>query len=355
MPRKNYKMKCGHAWVPKGNCRKCGYEPKRRVKRVPCILHGVFVKACARCVALNAAPHQPLEIKRYGADMENVQKVEAAADEVPHNHLVWPNEPPQPFCMGCDAEAAKKASGAPPSVPEVKNEKILLVLGSRLGSGANKYAYELKEDPTKVALVSSFKVLDEEIKDLKVLSEAGIPVPKVYELYAEFTANKNVGRHESVALVERFACGSRGDIKSRLCDVLNDKTLECAKEIREKLLASRLYVGDIQFLFREDGTMVVADPEKVVKAQTKSEMREMRASLDLVIKKIERGVEYVKDRKEGIAPPPEDVDSYAFWSAADKWHENSVEPKAARKAAQEGVFTQTRELVFEEYDADLVA
>lgn len=238
-----------------------------------------------------------------------------------------------------------------------KTEAIKLVFGSRLGSGANKYAFALKDDETKVALVSSFKVLKEEIADLKVLEGAGIPVPKVYELYDHFQADTFVGRHESAVLMERFVCGSRGDVESKLLTVLNANSLASIKEIREKLLAAQLYVDDLQFLFRADGSMVVADPDKVVKIEFQGQLRTMRIGLDMAIKKIAQGIEYAQDFKEGMAPAPSDVDSFAFWAAAEKWSKESAEPKALKAAAKDGIYTQTRELIFDEVfdDVDLAA
>lgn len=276
---------------------------------------------------------------------ENVQNRKVA-----HNHLVWLNEPPQPFCLGCE-EAAKKNAIPPTETP--KPEIAKLVLGSRLGSGANKYAFALKDDPTKVALVSSFKVLKDEIEDLKVLANAGVPVPKIYELHDKFEANTFVGRHESAVLMERFVCGSRGDVESKLLVVLNSKSLDSVREIREKLLAAQLYIDDLQFLFREDGSMVVADPDKVAKIEFKGQQNTMRMGLALAIKKIELGVEYAQDFREGLAPAPTDVDSYSFWDAAERWAKDSAEPKALRAAAKDGIFTQTRELVYDEVFDDL--
>lgn len=237
-----------------------------------------------------------------------------------------------------------------------KTDSVKLLLGPRLGSGANKYAYALKEDPTKCALVSSLNVLKSEREDLEKLEKAGVPVPKVYELHDSVTADKNIGQHESALIVERFACGSRGDVQSKLLDVLSEKSIDSIKEIKNKLLAAELYVDDLQFLFREDGTMVLADPDHVSKIETNQQKKLLNISMTVAINKITLGLEYARDVKEGVAPKPDDNDSYAFWAAAEKWHRESAEPKAARKAHIDGIYTQTRVMVvdndvFDDVDA----
>lgn len=222
---------------------------------------------------------------------------------------------------------------------------IELKLGKRLGSGANKYAYTLPDDPTKVALISGCKTLNAEIADLKALEDLGVPVPKVYELYKEVKTDKTIGERESALIMERFVCASRGDIVTHLMDVLNNNTLNSIELIRSKLYTAQRYVVDLQFLFREDGSMVVADPDGVFTPETVGQWNQYKNIMEHEFKRIEDGVTYVKDFKSGLAPAPADVDTYSFWAVSRMWNANLVEPKAALQAATQGIYTKTFDLV----------
>ncbi|MGK9166081.1 DUF4781 domain-containing protein [Inquilinus limosus] len=134
-------------------------------------------------------------------------------------------------------------------------------LGLRLGAGLSKTAFSLGDKAVVVIrdgdLLPGFK----EVAMLNRLEEAGLPVARPLAL------TRVDGR--PALLVDRYVANSK-DMLDRpggdeVVDTsrLNENSLASLQRIKATMLAQKIDIKDLQFLMKEDGSFVVADPQEV--------------------------------------------------------------------------------------------
>ncbi|WP_225766616.1 DUF4781 domain-containing protein [Inquilinus sp. Marseille-Q2685] len=134
-------------------------------------------------------------------------------------------------------------------------------LGPRLGAGLSKTAFAFGDKAVVVIrdgdLLPGFK----EMAMLNRLEEAGLPVARPLGL-------TRVGGQPAL-LVDRYAANSK-DMMNRpggeeVVDTsrLNRNSLSSLQRIKATMLERKIDIKDLQFLMKEDGSFVVADPQEI--------------------------------------------------------------------------------------------
>lgn len=145
-------------------------------------------------------------------------------------------------------------------------------IGKLLGYGYWKEAYTVKGNPKKVLLVAynnddtdrSFSIEKEHAR-LTRLNRYGIPALKTKIVKVKF--NKKIVKalladryHDNLSLI--YKRNEKASVVKKLKSSLDI--------IYDKVLVSKVYVRDLQFLYKKNGEVVIADPLGVVKNRTKS-------------------------------------------------------------------------------------
>jgi len=134
-------------------------------------------------------------------------------------------------------------------------------LGPRLGAGLSKTAFAFGDKAVVMIrdgdLLPGFK----EVAMLNRLEEAGLPVARPLGL-------TRVGGRPAL-LVDRYVANSK-DMMNRpggdeVVDTsrLNENSLSSLKRIKATMLERKIDIKDLQFLVKEDGSFVVADPQEI--------------------------------------------------------------------------------------------
>ncbi|MCF6189492.1 MAG: hypothetical protein L3J51_03350 [Cocleimonas sp.] len=133
-------------------------------------------------------------------------------------------------------------------------------LGTLIGEGGVKKVYDWKEGLV-VGVVKPDRNpqwLVNEIRALKELQEAGLPVVKAHGL------TKVDGKQAIVMTKLVDSVGSK-DIKKVNGKLVkhpnfNSKTVADLKKIKQTLIFKKIRVDDLQFIIKKDGSVVIADP-----------------------------------------------------------------------------------------------
>ncbi|MEM9135025.1 MAG: hypothetical protein AAGE88_21960, partial [Actinomycetota bacterium] len=134
-------------------------------------------------------------------------------------------------------------------------------LGELIGTGGNKdvYAYD---DDSVVGILHNGKSptdLAREVELLASLEELGLPVVRAELIRVD---------GKDAILYDRYALGSKDVVRTvekrpRIVgdtDLLNQRSIQDLRRIREMLIDQRIKIDDLQFLIGEDGSIVIADP-----------------------------------------------------------------------------------------------
>lgn len=144
-------------------------------------------------------------------------------------------------------------------------KRLNVELGRWIGQGIYKSVYLVKGDPTKVVLTTGFISVEEESREdggllrevelLEKMRAAGLPTLKVLDV-----GLLNGGLHLG-AITDRYHSSSRQEFNpEKVLDVLSERTLEMLQGLRGQLYDGKYFVSDLQFLFDEQGSLVLADP-----------------------------------------------------------------------------------------------
>ncbi|UTV41925.1 DUF4781 domain-containing protein (plasmid) [Ensifer adhaerens] len=144
-------------------------------------------------------------------------------------------------------------------------ENVEGLLGPRLGGGDFKTAFAFGDKAVLVIRESAITTISgfKELAMLNQLDEAGLPVARPLGLI-------RVGGHPAL-VVDRYIAGSK-DMLDRTGDVvvdssrMNENSLLSLLQIKLTMQMRRIDVRDLQFLMKDDGSFVIADPLAVHRA-----------------------------------------------------------------------------------------
>lgn len=192
-----------------------------------------------------------------------------------------------------------------------------------LGSGGYKTCYSIKGRRDSVVLVhgesifdldETFRLIEEEAKHLATLASLGLPVAEIHEI-GVLRIN---GERQAAHIMPRYVCGNRDNCRAQFLRIFNERTLNQARRLLSQFERLQpLYVEDLQFLFRRDGSFVIADPLWVEHRYSTAH----RVQLTRIIKAARYSL---RVRQGGITHP---ADS-SLWHEAEQWqHEQGVPGK----------------------------
>lgn len=144
-------------------------------------------------------------------------------------------------------------------------------LGDQLGRGGYKTAYEHPDDPTKVILISNHRDDEskfiEEVKLLNQMHAWGLPAIHHHDLYMG-----DNGR--AVLITDRHYAG-RGGAQGSYQEQYSRVTLQSVRTANQMARAARRHcitgIGDFQYLWAADGSIVINDPNVHVNFCTEDE------------------------------------------------------------------------------------
>lgn len=132
-------------------------------------------------------------------------------------------------------------------------------LGPRIGAGLYKTAFSFGDKAVVVIRDGNPVPGYKEIEMLNRLAAEGIPVARPLGLV------QVDGR--PALLFDRYVANSRGrlDHEGNIVDTvdLNENSVASLRRIRDTMLEKKIAVEDLQFLVKEDGSFVVADPREI--------------------------------------------------------------------------------------------
>lgn len=213
-------------------------------------------------------------------------------------------------------------------------------LGNRIGNGMYKVAYAHPTDPNRVILrsnsthaASTEQKFRDEIKMLNNLESWGMPVLQVFSLY--------IGMDDHLYMeVERHGAG-RGDVAkangwnakpAAMFGMVNANTV---KSIRQIVRAANAHmvtdVGDFQYLWSDEGRIIINDPHiHVGQASSREEWERTYKHGSLWYTQIRSFVEYVWAYKQGLTKAPAGYNDealfaeYAWQHAKGWWDKNGI-------------------------------
>ncbi|WNM70255.1 hypothetical protein [Myxococcus phage Mx1] len=163
-------------------------------------------------------------------------------------------------------------------------------LGRLIGKGCSKKVYELKDDGSRVVLVTyaQYGIL-EEWGTLLWLEERGFPVMQIESVFQKHYDG------DVYVLAER-ASASRLNQEGVVFDlsVFNEKTLESIHNIRALLQKHKCYMSDFQYLIKNDGSLVISDPGDLCIITDSNDWQRSYGIMNTDLKKSEMAVAYSK-------------------------------------------------------------
>jgi len=144
-------------------------------------------------------------------------------------------------------------------------------LGDELGAGSDKTTYAVKDDPSLAisvvnrrpgkTLQEEFSVLAKESSQLRILSDAGVPVVD--------TVGYGIQDGHAAVITKRYATAMKApDFEDSGYRFLNETSVRDLEQIRDTLASNKIIVRDLQFLVASDGHVVVADPLRIFGTET---------------------------------------------------------------------------------------
>jgi hypothetical protein len=155
---------------------------------------------------------------------------------------------------------------------EFKDAKLGKQLGE--GSGSNKTVYAVAgRDDVAIGILKPGRpaaALTEEIELLKTLEAQGLATVKVL--------GTTVHNGRPAMVMQRYAQGSKeiviirhGQVRSvGQSSLLNQKSIDDLEKIRSIMQSKSVQIDDLQFLIGRDGSIVIADPLKVIVGKSPS-------------------------------------------------------------------------------------
>lgn len=186
-------------------------------------------------------------------------------------------------------------------------------LGQRLGSGGSKTAFTIKDDPTKVLLVTyeSYPWLAEK-QMLDKMTDMGLPVLKVYDSYKPGDGNLYI-------VCDRYKTGSK-DGQDNVVALTNDRTIASSDQIDRACKKHGIYyISDYQFLWHQDGHIVIADPGSL--QINKTEFNRLDKNGTLFYRSWQAAIEFAWQIKHGLVHEPYSWgNAKAWWDREGKDH-----------------------------------
>ncbi len=157
---------------------------------------------------------------------------------------------------------------------ELEKDYSDVQLGRLIGSGGNKNVYAVEgQEGTVIGVLKQGKPaasIEEEIKLLEELQSQGLSTVEVL--------GKTTHNGQPAIVMREYAQGSKKVVKLEKgkirtvgqSDILNKKSIEDLTKIRSIMESKPVKIDDLQFLIGKDGSMVIADPLKVIVGETPS-------------------------------------------------------------------------------------
>jgi hypothetical protein len=120
----------------------------------------------------------------------------------------------------------------------------------------------------------------ETARRLRELQSMGFPVPV-------FAGPVTLDDGRSGLVMERFPGGTRDNSGKQL---LNERSISDLNNIVELLYQQDLYIGDLQFLVREDGSLTITDPGPLVRYPSSEMERENRQVIENVRQRAQKNM-----------------------------------------------------------------
>ncbi len=171
--------------------------------------------------------------------------------------------------LGKSCSTAKVSDGSSDERSESTRELNQDELGELVGKGGNKEVYAVG-DGQVVAILQDGKPssgIDKEITMLKQLEELGLPVVNAEKVIVDgkpgILMDKYAQDSKSIAAFDR---GRKKVVLNLGADtsLLNQNSIDDLTSIKQTMKDSKTCIYDLQFLIKEDGHVVIADPLDVI-------------------------------------------------------------------------------------------
>lgn len=158
-----------------------------------------------------------------------------------------------------------------------------------LGDGCYKEAWSVIGQPDRAIITTNYPSdFIRELDTIRDLECRGFPVIQIHDVFFKKMSNKRL----MCAIADRYYDGVRGKGRTNIHLILNEKTSSDVQKIRNLINVNKIFIQDLQFLFKEDGSVVINDPQDVYadKYKWNDHQEENARTLD----RIEAGVRLAK-------------------------------------------------------------
>ncbi|MDE7416480.1 MAG: hypothetical protein K2N44_09295, partial [Lachnospiraceae bacterium] len=164
-------------------------------------------------------------------------------------------------------------------------------LGELIGKGGNKEVYLFGDDKV-IAITQDGKPLtsiDKEISMLRQLDELGLPVINAEKVIVDGKPGILMDRcaQDSKSIVALDKTKGKVMLKPNAdTSLLNQNSIDDLTKIKQIMNNDKIKINDLQFLIKEDGHIVIADPLDVIVGQLPS--KNNNKMLDILIEEAKK-------------------------------------------------------------------